>query len=327
MAEAHDVADGRGARALTALELLRVDLNPFTGDPRACDLYQIHDVIASTLRRAVALLDDATWAAGAAVLRDLSGRITTSLRREMGGPVAPTLVLELLCEATTPARKSTTQQLLSSVAEETRGGRYYSDVAGLHLALAKFALASQDLPAATRHWEDACVMMTAYTWRKDRTIYELLDPLEVLVPADNARARDRLTVLQPLCWRVVNHTDGKGTRHAPSQWWELLAATDPSGLVRLVVPELLQSTNLPSWRHEIARGTCGESKPNAATRSSLLLYGSLSRRPLSRRTPRASVGSSRQRRRRTRAERWCGSCSPELTNGERATVRQMIPNS
>ncbi|MHB1787513.1 MAG: ATP-binding protein [Acidimicrobiales bacterium] len=52
----------RAQLSVDALRHLTNDLRPFAGSPRPCDLYPIHGRIADTLRRAVALLDDDTWA-------------------------------------------------------------------------------------------------------------------------------------------------------------------------------------------------------------------------------------------------------------------------
>ena len=52
--------------------------------------------------------------------------------------------------------------------------------------------------------------------------------------------------IRPLCERVPQHTDGKGTRQVWSRWWRLLAAADPCALGRLVQPRLLSSCNDPN---------------------------------------------------------------------------------
>ena len=76
--------------------------------------------------------------------------------------------------------------------------------------------------------------LIAYGWRRDTTIYELLNPLPALITIDPARGRTAVAKVQPLCERVLEHTDGKDTRHAMSRWWQLLAAADPCALSRLV---------------------------------------------------------------------------------------------
>lgn len=245
-AEAAEPAD-RGSLALDALRLLTGDLNPFTGNPRACDLYSCHDVIQDTINRSVGLLDDEQWAFGLGILKDVSAAITTSLFGELNGPVPPDFLLQIAVNGASPTRRKAAEALVED--EITRGSaqRYYADLAEYRLYGARLALAAGEREQAQNLWREACSFLTAYGWHKDITIYELLDPLPMLIKADPARARVRIANVQGLCERVPLHTDKKGTRHTWSRWWELLAKADPVSLVHIVVPQLLSKCNEPNW--------------------------------------------------------------------------------
>lgn len=251
-AEAQPVGQ-QGSAAVEALRLLTEDLNPFAGDPRAVDLYSLHGIIASTIRRAIALLDDASWAAAVAILRQVSDGISVTLRGELGGPLPLDLLVELVIHSTTPARRVVSEAFLASVLRENSAAHYYSDLAGFHLSTARLTLAANDKIAAAAQWKTACRLLTAYGWHKDITIYELLDPLPALIAADQRRARERVATAQPLCRRASLHTDGKETRHAPSKWWSLLASVDPEALSKILIPALLRECNMPQERFEDAR--------------------------------------------------------------------------
>ena len=237
-----EAAEGdRAALALDALHHLTGDLHPFTGSPRACDLYPIHKQIADTLRRAVALLDDRAWPQALAILQQVAERVGVSLRGQDAGPVTPDFLLTLAIEATTtPARRPATQALIDKALTEGGDRRYYSTLAEYRLMAARFAIAGGDISQAEAYWNEACRLMTAYGFHKDITIYEVLDPLPNLVAADPGRARIRLAQVQPTCERVVLHTDGKSTRGAWIQWWTYLAAADPAALTQLAVPAMLK---------------------------------------------------------------------------------------
>ena len=138
-------------------------------------------------------------------------------------------------------------EILAEQIEHRSAGRYYSDLADFQLFGARLALASGDREQALQYWHRACQMMAAYGWRKDITIYELLDPLPNLIAADRSRGQERAAMVQPLCERIPPHTDGKETRGAPPEWWHLVGLADPAGAARLAVPRLLQRCNQPNW--------------------------------------------------------------------------------
>jgi len=244
-AEAAPASDQTGL-SLAALQVLTEDLNPFSGSPRACDLYPIHGVIDATIRRAVALLSDDDWGEALRLLDDVSASITTTLSGEMGGPFPRDSLLHLAVETATATRYAAAEALVRNEIENGAGGRYYVDLAEYRLLGARLALTADDRTEANRLWIDACRMLTAYGWRKDITIYDLLDPLPTLIRADPARGRACVAQLQPLCERVPIHTDRSETRGAWGRWWDLLAASDPIALARLTAPALLSECNLPN---------------------------------------------------------------------------------
>ena len=237
----------RGTLAMQALRLLTDDVRPFVGDPRACDLYSLHVSIRDTITRAMQLLDDAQWASGLRVLKDVSDSITTTLFGGVGGPVPPDLVLRLAVEGATASRREAAEALVAQVVSTRSGRRYYSDLAEYRLFAARLALVAGKTERAAMLWREACAFLTAYGFHKDITIYELLDPLPVLIAADPARGRLRVQAVQGLCERVPLHTDRRETRHAWSRWWELLGKADPVAAIFLAVPALLRHCNDPNW--------------------------------------------------------------------------------
>lgn len=237
----------RGSLALEALRLLTGDLNPFSGDPRACDLYQLHGVIQDTISRAMRLLDDDQWKLGLGILKEVSTSVTTTLFGELGGPVPPDFLLQVAVEGVTPTRRGLVEALVEDAIVRGSARRFYSDLAEYRLLAARLALAADDRERAQGLWQEACCFLTAYGWHKDITIYELLDPLPMLIKSDPSRGRLRVAAMQSLCERVPLHTDKKETSHAWSRWWELLAKADPVATVYLAVPQLLAECNDPNW--------------------------------------------------------------------------------
>lgn len=235
----------RSSLAVAALQRLKEDLDPFSGDPRSCDLYRIHGTIERTIRRAIAMLDDEGWTTAVQILTEVSRAITTSLFGELGGPLPPDRLLSLVVETAGPTRFDAAEALIREEIESGAARKFYSDLAGYRLLAARLAVARDDRDAAARWWADACRMLTGYGWHKDITIYELLDPLPHLIRRDPARGRARVAMVQPLCERVPMHTDLKETRGAWSTWWSLLALADPPALADLAAPRLLTNSNDP----------------------------------------------------------------------------------
>ena len=129
--------------------------------------------------------------------------------------------------------------------EASSAGRYYADLAEYQLVAARLALKANDPSGAERHWRKANSFLVAYGVRKDATIYELLESLPDLIGLDPKFGRSAVARLQPLCERIPEHTDGKGTYRVPGAWWQLLATADPCGLSKLIQPLLLSNCNHP----------------------------------------------------------------------------------
>lgn len=239
-------APTRSGLAIEALGLLTADLNPFTGKPRACDLYSIHPLIEESVRRAAALVSDQDWPQAWKTLTHVSRDISVSLRGEMGGPLPADTLLTIAVEHTTPARRASVGEAVRNEFLQQAGGRFYSDLARYLLIHARLALTADDLGEAEEHWLAACRFLVAYGWRKDITVYEVLDPLPALVAADPARGRARVARIQPLCERLVHHTDGKETNAARPRWWKVLAGADPAALADLAATGLLSDCNGPN---------------------------------------------------------------------------------
>ncbi|MFE7528048.1 AAA family ATPase [Kitasatospora sp. NPDC057542] len=260
----------RSGLVIEALGLLTADLGRFTGKPRACDLYPIHPLIEESVRRAAALVSDQDWPQAWKTLIHVSREISVSVRGEMGGPLPADTLLTIAVEHTTPARRAGVDEAVRNEFLQQAGGRFYSDLARYRLIHARLALIADDLVEAEELWLAACRFLVAYGWHKDNTVYEVLDPLPALVAADPARGRARVARIQPLCERLVLHTDGKETNTARPRWWSVLAGADPAALADLAAAGLLSDCNGPNTllhgaREDLWRAWSDTADPVAAT--------------------------------------------------------------
>lgn len=246
LARVEALSDHNNDAALeSTILLLAVDVRPFVGSPRACDLYPIHSTVQARVRRAVSMIqDDDVWERVVEVIRGVGAATSTTLQGELGGPLSSDWVLKLMIETAPASRSSSVREAARTQAAHSNA-TFYSDIADETLFAARTELDAGDRDAAMDLWKEACRLLVAYGWRKDPTVYELLDPFPQLTEADPRRARERLPALQGVCERVWLHTDGKGTRQAPARWWKLLAAADPVALADLVAPAVHTRSNEP----------------------------------------------------------------------------------
>lgn len=238
--------DKRHVEISEAFQCLTADERPFAGDPRACDLYSIHHVISSTIKRALAVVDDQNWVQTLHLLREVGNSIGTSLRGSINNPLPLDILVEAAAGGSATAR-AVTEQLVQDVIANESAARHYPDLAELHLLAARLALASNKLQEATERWHSACALLSGYGWHKDITIFEVLNPVPVLMEADPSRRRELVSRLQPLCERVPWHTDRKETDHAWTQWWTLAGQADPVAVARRAAARLLSRCNNPDW--------------------------------------------------------------------------------
>jgi hypothetical protein len=244
---------GVSSEALDALRVLTEELDPFVGDPRACDLYRLHGVISFTIRRALSLIGSDEWRAALEVLGTVSERMSTTISGELGGPVPRDLVLQLVVEFTDASRVRVSDEFVREFVAGDRGRRYYSDIGRFELLACRLALAADERARAAERYERAATLFVAYGRHKDITIYELLGSLAALIAANRREGCVRLSRVQPLCELVIEHTDGKETRHAPAEWWKHLVVADPGAAGSMLLDGLLAWPNMPRARLEKAR--------------------------------------------------------------------------
>ena len=239
-------ADCRSRASLNALRILLEVQDPFLGKPRACDLYKLHGLIDQNIHRAVLLLDDPDWKEAIQILGRVSAKISTTLSGELGGPLPSDRLLHLVVDTSTSGRQSVAQEILDTEIETGGAGRYYSDLAEYQLIAARLLLKAGDPIDAERRWHKACRLLVGYGWHKDSTVYELLDSLPTLTTLNPGFGRSAVARLQPLCDRIPQHTDGRGTAHVPKTWWQLLASADPCALSKMIQSRLLSECNDPN---------------------------------------------------------------------------------
>lgn len=225
-----------GGNALPHLIELSRDTDPFKGTPRACDLYGIWSLIHDSLAEALSALDDDQWPTALGALSKISSGTTTMLAGTTSGPLTADALLELLVNCPTNGRQTRAALELASRLLSEDSGRVpelYFTHASHELWLALLQHAAHNVDSARASWCRAAEYLTGYGWRRDTTIFELLDPLPAIASYEPVAARAMLAEAQKLVPTVLWHTDGKETRHADERWNRVLAEIDPAGAAEL----------------------------------------------------------------------------------------------
>lgn len=212
-----------------ALEQLAQEAEPFTGKPRACDLWGIHHYVHEVVEEAVVLLVGEDLEPAIESLTIISdGTTTSTMSLAATGPLYITDLLAILSRTVDGGGAAIVHGLRQQFREE-RAGQFaiYSEGAKFELEMARISLCAGDLTEARACWERAAHLLVCYGGHKDPTIYELLDPLTELQDADAERTRSCLARLQPLTYLVATRTDGRDTSGTPHEWWRHLASQDP----------------------------------------------------------------------------------------------------
>ncbi len=254
-AEAKNDATGAELSIRAAIRELAADTRPFVGKPRACDLYWVHSLVHETISRALRLLRSLeAWQEALKHLAEISRGTTTYLQGSPSGPLQPEHFIETLL----PFAKN--RVLEDCVIEAIRHqlsltiehGEFYETHAAQEMLLARVLADAGRVEEAQSLWRSASVDLCAYGYRKDTTIYELIESTPALAGVNNERGRNALSAVQPLVNAVVQHTDGKETKHAPIYWIGALSKVDPVGGAFVLARTLVQYGGTVDWRQEDA---------------------------------------------------------------------------
>ena len=268
-------ASGAEKTVLSGLRKLASERDPFRGKPRACDLYSIRSAIHGLWRQAMELIRTSEGLNDALkLLAEISDSTTTYLQRSPSGPLMMD-ALAGLAETLLPRSDahSTAVNAIEQQVERTQRG-LYGDQAGLEMTLAAAYATNSDSRAIAR-WEKACQCLTAYGYRKDITIFELINSIACLCNQDRNRTKDCLRDLQPLVASLDWRTDGKDTKGAVIHWYENLFSTTPAQAVVLLGRSLAEDGGTISWRLERCLEHVLEETPDEFAESLLSLWRTL----------------------------------------------------
>jgi hypothetical protein len=241
---------GRAGDVVGAFAELTRDVHPFTGKPRACDLWPIRRVIHETVAWGLSMLrTEAEWRHALDALTTAAQGTASQLDREDGGPLPAGMLLEVLLPYVADAAGGmlVRDMFEQQVARLEEVGTYYPTHAEYSMRLARMRYSAGDTDHAHVAWRRAAVFLAAYGWRKDVTLFDVIRSAPIL----SARSRDvalrALADTQPLTNAAVVHTDGRETRHAPNAWVRSVLDVDPAVGIGVLAHTIHEEGGPGSW--------------------------------------------------------------------------------
>jgi len=249
--------------------ILAEDVRPFAGNPRACDLYRLHGVIAETLSLGLSLIKTRDeWDHAIEVILKVSRETASRLDREDGGPVSMGTVIDILSPhaLSTIAGKKIYSVIEEQVKASDRMGTYYSTHAEYNMSLAVVQMNIGLDEKAEESWKAAGIYLAGYGYRKDITLFDIIESVPVLLESSKDSALKALENLQPLIAAVLRHTDGRETKHTPNTWFENLLFVDSSSAIDVLARTVLEEDCIESWPtiralQSVAKYSSGKANP------------------------------------------------------------------
>jgi adenylate kinase family enzyme len=225
--------EAASSAVVVALADLIAAAKPFTGSPRACDLYFIHPLIHEVIESSLVVVqqDDLDQVLDHLIAIGDGTTTTTNFGLPENGPLATTDLLAILARVSDHIGIDAIHDLITVIrARRNDDHSDYSRVAAFELEIARICHAAGAHDEATECWHRAADLLASYGGHKDPTLSEIVDSIRDITDIDTAR--DRLRKLLDLVYLVRQHTDGRDTSHYVTQWWELAATIDPIAAAR-----------------------------------------------------------------------------------------------
>jgi hypothetical protein len=224
-------AEAASTAVLVALGDLAAEAHPFTGDPRACDLYSIHSLVHKVVENSLVVVQPSDLDPVLAHLVAIGDGTTTTTNLGMpeNGPLTTNDLLEILSRVSDHIGVDAIHALTQVIRDRRRDNNtQYSVTANFELATARICVAAGAKEEADECWRRACLLLASYGGHKDPTISEIIDSIQDVADVDIATARACLEKIVDLVYLVLQHTDGRDTSHFVDRWWEKAATIDPT---------------------------------------------------------------------------------------------------
>ncbi len=242
----------REERLITELETLLRIADPFKGSPRAVDLYAVREFSRDSFRRTLTVAKEfPRFSKVLILLMEISNQTSAHLQGTYIGPLTGDVLNDLLEETYPKAsdrnRKAIKAQLVSNTEKRIGASKFYESSAIECLRLSRISSLERDSNESAEALRMGCIYLAAYGFRKDITVYEIVDPIPQLGRSDSTFAVRALRNSFPLIETVPHVTDGKETNRSLVYWLHSIVDTDLKIALQAIV-EIISNDPRIDWR-------------------------------------------------------------------------------
>jgi hypothetical protein len=205
----------------SAFDYLAYKTEPFEGKPRACDLHSLNSFIFESINEGLSLvISQEDWEYILHKIEIVSTKTTTYFQNSPGGPIATDNLFKLCIENINEINVSIVVEILERQYERNKGSQFHAFLAEYCFQLAKAYSFVQNKEKTDYFFKQGVDYILGYTWRRDLTLEDLTESIEHFKNIDNTLGNEYILKLKNLVDSVVEHTDGKDTKHFPVEWFE-----------------------------------------------------------------------------------------------------------
>lgn len=232
-----------------AFDFLAHNLKPFHGKPRTCDLYSLHDFIYESLNEGLSLIKEKKdWVYILKVLDRVSTNTTTYLQNSPGGPITTNNLFKLFLKNINENNSNSVIEILVGQYERNKDGQFHALLSEYCFQLVKAYAFVNDSEKIELYFNQGVEYVLGYTWRRDLTLEDLTESIVGLNMINSSLGNEYILKLKELVNSVVQHTDGKDTKHFPVEWFEKFYKINPKNASLYLLHELLETRC--DWRLE-----------------------------------------------------------------------------
>jgi hypothetical protein len=233
---------------VNAFSYLVRDLKPFKGTPRTCDLYKQLEFIEKSYYKGLKLCNgDTLLIKECCKLLEKVTDLTTSLQGSYSGPLVEEKYLKIISHF---LPMEDVKNLHTEYYAPLGSRRVYSDVAEMAFEYAKVLKLSGKDEEAKNTFKEGVQALTAYGYRKDRTLSEVLYSSVPFQQTYNSLSLDWFYELNEMAWSVATHTDGKSTRRYPVEWFEEFVKVYPQEGLKFLAYETIENKKAHWYQEE-----------------------------------------------------------------------------
>ncbi|MBW1615960.1 MAG: AAA family ATPase [Deltaproteobacteria bacterium] len=225
-----------------AFQFLIYDTEPFKGNPRTCDLYGseyfIYDSIAAGL---IFIKSKEEWNEIVELLIKLSEETTTSMRKNLGGPLPTDKLFQLLDENANKVNRKKIIEAFERLIVEKQDYNLHSYIAEYYFRLSKQYSITGEKEKAEQRYNTGIKLFLGYTFWKDISLEDVANSIESLYKFDRQLGNDNIKKLKSLVDSVSSHTSGKGTSHFPTVWFQKFLNINFNDASKYILTELCET--------------------------------------------------------------------------------------